>query len=341
MEILEVHQPIILYPFLHLLRSGDLFVFVTNSSQVFNVVENKVVKHLPDLPGMLRTYPSTGGSVLLPMSSKTGYTSEVMICGGGTGWGLDSPTDATCGRIQPDIDNPQWRMSTMPRGRTMVEGINLPDGTVLWINGAHKGIQGFGTAKEPALEALIYNPEDGSFTGVGKSNIPRLYHSVAILLLDGTVIIAGSNPSWEIVHPEQVNPDVPTLAFPTEYRVEFYIPPYLAGEKAQRRPTDILLSTTNLRPNGMDFNVNFKVPKDAKDCKVVIYHGGFVTHSLHMGQRMVYLDHKGFEDGKEKQKLQVKMVEEAFGNKVLPPGPYVVYVVVDGVPSVGQCVMVS
>ena len=341
MELLHVNQPTHLYPFLHLLRSGDLFVFVAKSSQVLNVAENRVVKYLPDLHGLVRTYPVTGGSVLLPMSSKNGYLPEVMICGGGAGGGLDAPTDASCGRIQPDVDNPQWRMSTMPQGRTMIEGILLPDGTTLWLNGAKNGAQGWGTATNPAFDALRYDPEEDLFSNAGTSYIPRLYHSVAVLLLDGTVLVAGSNPSWGTVHPEQVNSAVPALAFPTEYRVEIYTPPYLTGDKASRRPSDVLLSTTNLRPDGMDFEVSFSIPKDAKDCKIVLHHGGFVTHSLHMGQRMVYLDHTGFEDGQEMQKLRAQMVSAAFGNKVVPPGPYVVYVVVDGIPSVGQSVMVA
>jgi Domain of unknown function (DUF1929) len=34
------------------------------------------------------------------------------------------------------------------------------------------------------------------------------------------------------------------------------------------------------------------------------------------------------------------MPDEEWGGKVLPPGPYVVFVVVDGVPGVGDFIMV-
>ena len=354
MDFLIANQPNNLYPFLHLLRSGDLFIFSRQSSQIFDVFENRIVKQLPDCPGYFRTYPNTGSSVLLPLKSQNGYTSEIMICGGGSGYGLGSPTDATCARIQPETDNPDWHISNMPYGRTMLEGTLLPDGTILWLNGAKQGFQGWGTAQEPAYDALIYDPQQDTFTTSGTSTIARLYHSVAMLLQDGRVLIAGSNPSWGVVFPEQANPGIPTLAFPTEFRVEIYTPPYLSGINAQRRPEDVHLSTTKLVPNGMVFEIAFKLAHPAQDCKVVLYHGGFVTHSLHMGQRMIYLDHDGWEAGQQggadmsggnegegrEVKLTVKMVLADPGYNVTPPGPYFMYVVVDRVPSKGVSVMV-
>ena len=63
-----------------------------------------------------------------------------------------------------------------------------------------------------------------------------------------------------------------------------------------------------------------------------------MTHSLHMNHRMAFLDNAGFVAGATKQKLTVTMPPNS---NVAPPGPYVVYVVVDGVPAVGQFVSVS
>jgi len=57
-----------------------------------------------------------------------------------------------------------------------------------------------------------------------------------------------------------------------------------------------------------------------------------------MGQRMVMLDTTGWQAGAGEQTLTVTMPPN--GN-VAPPGPYVVYVLVDGVPGVGQFVSVS
>ena len=197
LAILEKNQPYYMYPFVHLLNDGNLFIFVSKSAEIFNVAGNQTITTLPDLEGEFRTYPNTGGSVLLPLSSSNGWAPEIVICGGGAYQDITSPTDPSCGVIQPLSTNPTWQMESMPEGRGMVEGTLLPDGTVVWVNGCGQGSQGFGLATDPTLEALIYDPSKpvGSrFSTGAKSTIARLYHSVALLLLDGTLMVAGSNP---------------------------------------------------------------------------------------------------------------------------------------------------
>ena len=327
-----------MYPFIHLLNNGNLFIFVSKSAQIFNVGGNQIVQELPDLPGDFRTYPNTGGSVLLPLSSANGWAPDIVICGGGAYQDITSPTDPSCGRIQPLSTNPTWQMESMPEGRGMVEGTLLPDGTVIWLNGCNQGAQGFGLASAPTLEALIYNPDapDGQrFQKGASSTIARLYHSVALLLLDGTLMVAGSNPVQQPVLTPVPN-QTPSEDYVTEFRVEIYTPPYLEGNPA--RPTDIVLSSLALIADGSTFTVVFSAPAGNTKCKVVLYHGGFVTHSLHMGHRMLFLDTKGYVAGGGQQKLTVTMPPS--GN-VAQPGPWVVYVTCGGVPGVGQFVMVS
>lgn len=337
MDLLVKAQPYYMYPFIHLLRDGTLFVFVSKSSEIFDVNTGRATATLPDLPGDFRTYPNTGGSVLLPMSSATGWDADVIICGGGAYQDITSPTDASCGRIQPLHENAAWEMDSMPEGRGMVEGILLPDGTVLWVNGCNRGAQGFGLAEDPTLEVLIYDPTAAlgqRWTTGASSVIPRLYHSVALLLLDGTLMISGSNPvEMPVLTPDAANP------FVTEFRVEIYTPPYLSGANAQRRPINVTLSSLNLAVGATStFRTTFTAPAAAQNVKVALYHGGFVTHSLHMGHRMLFLDTSGFQPGQIEQSIEVAMPPN--GN-VAPPGPYVVYIVVDGVPAIGQFVMVA
>lgn len=151
-----------MYPFVHLLPDDSLFLLADKSCQLFDPYGDEVLKELPDLPGMHRTYPTTGGSVLLPLTSARDFEPEIMVCGGGAYQAIDSPTDNTCGTIKP-LSNGGWTIIEMPYGRGMVEGVLLLDGTVLWVNGAREGAEGFGIAKDPALEALIYDPKDDSW----------------------------------------------------------------------------------------------------------------------------------------------------------------------------------
>jgi len=210
MDILVKNVPYYMYPFLHLLRDGSLFVFVSKSAELFNVATGTTIKTLPDLAGMYRTYPNAGGSVLLPLSSGNNYEPDIVVCGGGAYQDITSPTDPSCGRIQPLSDNPGWELDAMPEARTMVEGTLLPDGTVIWLNGCSQGAQGFGLCASPTLEALIYDPTQPlgkRFTQGASSTIPRLYHSVAFLLLDGTIMIAGSNPVEQpVLEPTAADP---------------------------------------------------------------------------------------------------------------------------------------
>lgn len=197
LAILVKNQPYYMYPFMHLLKNGELFIFVSKSSEIFNVAAGTVTKLMPDLPGTYRTYPNTGGSVLLPLSSANQWDSKIMVCGGGSYQDITSPTEASCGVISPEAAVPTWEMDSMPQGRGMVEGVLLPDGTVLWLNGCNSGAQGFELARNPTYAALLYDPAKTlgtRWTQLASSSIARLYHSVALLLLDGTILITGSNP---------------------------------------------------------------------------------------------------------------------------------------------------
>lgn len=335
MDILTKNQPYYMYPFVHLLNDGTLFVFVSKASQIFNVASNTVVKDLPDLPGDYRTYPNTGGSVLLPLSSKNNWAPDIIICGGGAYQDISSPTDPTCGRIQPLSANADWEMDAMPEGRGMVEGTMLADGTVVWLNGGNRGAQGFGLMERPTTEALLYDPAKPfgqRWSTLASSSIPRLYHSVSTMLLDGTLMVAGSNPvQMPILQADAANPYV------TEFRVENYIPPYLQGDKANQRPMNMVIGNKIVKADGSPMTIKFVPPHASNNVKVALYHGGFVTHSLHMGHRMLNLDIVNSAAGGS---IQTLTVSGPPNRNVAPPGPYVVYVLVDGVPSIGQFVQV-
>jgi len=92
----------------------------------------------------------------------------------------------------------------------------LPDGTYIILNGAKLGYAGFGLAKQPNHNAVLYDPSkpvNQRMSIMANTTIDRMYHSEAILMQDGSVLISGSDPQ---------DPD-----FQQEYRVEHFLPPYL------------------------------------------------------------------------------------------------------------------
>lgn len=337
MDILVRNQPYYMYPFVHLLNDGNLFVFVSKQGQIYNPATRSTVKELPDLLGDFRTYPNTGGSVMLPLSSSNNYEPEVLICGGGPYQDITAPTDASCGRIGPLSEHPSWELESMPQGRCMVEGNLLLDGTVLWLNGANRGAQGFELATNPTTDALIYYPNEdlGNRWRVdATSAIPRLYHSISLMLLDGTILVAGSNPLEQpVLQPSASKP------WTTEFRVERYTPPYLTGNRDSLRPANLTLGAYNITPGGSNFSISFNFSHTfSPNVKIVLYYAGFVTHSLHMGHRMVYCDYTGLNSN---QTLQNLMVKPPMSHNITPPGYYMTFVVVDGIPSIGQMIMVN
>lgn len=167
-----------------------------------------------------------------------------------------------------------------------------------------------------------------------------MYHSVALLLKDGSVLITGSNPNEMPVLLADTNTNDPLRAYPTEFRMERYIPAYLMGDpiRAEIAPPDF----TKLEV-GQEFELQFETPwprKNIKNTKVVLYHGGFVTHALQMGQRMIELfhgvsiDEEGMMDGL----ITIHMPSK---HGIVPPGPYWLFVLVNGVPSEGIPMMVE
>jgi len=183
-------------------------------------------------------------------ASANDWAPDVVICGGGAYQDITCPTDSSCGRIQPLSPDPVWELDAMPEGRGMVESTLLSDGTVVWVNGCNQGAHGFGLATAPTLEALMYDPSlplGKRFTTGPSSTVARLYHSVTLLLLDGTLMVAGSDPVQQFVL-DPVPNQTPSQDYVTDFRVEKYTPPYLQ-DNAQRS-TNVVLSTKTFVANG-------------------------------------------------------------------------------------------
>lgn len=106
--------------------------------------------------------------------------------------------------------------------------VSLPDGTFMILNGAMQGVAGFGLANNPNFQALLYDPTQPLGSRISFLNttiVARMYHSEAILLPDGRVLVSGSDPQTD-------NPDG-TVKYPEEFRIEVYIPPYLNAGHTQ------------------------------------------------------------------------------------------------------------
>ncbi|KZV18862.1 galactose oxidase-like [Dorcoceras hygrometricum] len=327
-----------LYPFVFLNTDGNLFIFANNRAILFDYLKRVVVKNYQQIPGGdPRNYPSSGSAVLLPLKNGTG--AEVMVCGGAPRGANGTFNGAlnTCGRIRINDPNPSWTMETMPMGRVMGDMLLLPTGDVLIINGAGSGAAGWESARNPILSPVIYRPNNriGSrFEVHTPSARPRMYHSTALLIRDGRVLVSGNNP--------HVRYNFKTNLFPTDLSIEAFSPPYLDPRFANLRPTIVSPPSQAKIRYGQTINVRFTIPPgrlNGSSVMVTMVAPSFVTHTFSMNQRLLVLSGRNAA-AVASLTFQIPVVAPSSGN-LAPSGYYLLFVSHQGIPSVGIWVQIS
>uniref|UniRef100_A0A1S3Y5N5 WSC domain-containing protein ARB_07867-like n=1 Tax=Nicotiana tabacum TaxID=4097 RepID=A0A1S3Y5N5_TOBAC len=328
-----------LFPFVFLNVDGNLFIFANDRAILFDYKTNKVVKTYPQIPGGdPRNYPSSGSAVILPLKNLRSQTvqAEVLVCGGAPRGSYPKADKGeflgalnTCGRITITDPNPQWTIETMPLARTMGDMVILPNGNVLIINGAASGTAGWQIARNPVLSPVIYrpdNPSDSRFEVQNPNVIPRMYHSTAVLLRDGRVLVGGSNPN------ELYN--FTGVLFPTDLSLEAFSPSYLDPESANLRPRIISPASHLKFTYGQRVDIRFTASRllNRDLVKVTMVAPGFNTHSFTMNQRMLVLPRSGIVRQVGRFVYQISCV---FPKSAIfaPPGYYLLFVVHQDIPS--------
>jgi hypothetical protein len=285
-----------LYPFMFVLPNGKVFdagpdtmtrTLDTATGQWTNVGQSPIDGH-----SAVQYRP---GKIL-----KSGTWSEPEFPGGTVTNGA-----AAIDFTQP---TPQWQsVAPMKYARSYHTLTVLPDGKVL-ASGGQNGTDGVDETTG-LLATEIWDPETNTWTVGASSRRPRLYHSSALLLPDGRVLLAGGGAFGNAKN---------------EKSGELYSPPYLFKGP---RPS------VTAAPDQVHYNATFDVdtPDASRISKVNLVHMGNVTHNLDMDQRLVPLNFTQQGDG-------VRITGPANAN-VAPPGWYMVFLVDNnGVPSYGQIV---
>ena len=251
-------------------------------------------------------------------------TGKVLVVGGGgnLNWSTSDPKSpvptATAEKIDLKASGPHWtNTDPMHHARRHLNATILPDGQVLVTGGTSAG--GFNNLSGAVHAAEVWDPKNDHWTELASNSIDRAYHSVSLLLPDGTVLHGASGDA---------NMPGTTQTYPRQANHEIFRPPYLFKGV---RPTITGLSKTTVT-YGETFTVS--TPYASQITEVRWIHLGSVTHAFDASQRANTLT---FSRGSG----LVRVTTPATGKRA-PPGPYLLFLLNrNGVPSVGRIVHVQ
>jgi galactose oxidase len=251
-------------------------------------------------------------------------TGKILYAGGGgyTQWGSPDPKapgpTPTAEIIDLNLASPTWQNTDpMNFGRRHLNATVLPDGQVLVTGGTSAG--GFNTLSGAVHAAEVWNPKSGHWTQLASNTIDRAYHSISLLMPDGTVLHGASG--------DAAVPGSPDL-YPRQTNSELFRPPYLFKGA---RPTITSLSQSTVA-YGAKFTIN--TPNGFQITDVRWIRLGSVTHAFDANQRANTLAFTT-------TATQVRVTAPKNG-KLAPPGHYLVFILNrNGVPSTGKVIRVQ
>ncbi len=291
------------YPHVYLLPDGRLFVPATS--------EDPIVSEVLDLNALKWT--AVGGTALDGGSSAMYLPSKFLKTGKSTDPDTTvQPSVATAYVLDMTQTSPSWRqVASMAVARTFHNTTLLPDGNVL-VTGGGPTTNATDTANA-VLPAELWSPTTETWRTLAPMSAPRLYHSEALLLPDGRVLVSGGGRFDDDT--------VPT----DQFSAEFFAPPYLFKGP---RPT------ISAAPSQLSYGQNFIVqtPDAARIAKVSLIRFGTVTHAINMSQRFIPLSIASVGNGS----LTITAPVNA---NLAPPGNYMLFLVdTNGIPSVAAIV---
>ncbi|WP_241005410.1 ThuA domain-containing protein [Nocardioides sp. zg-1228] len=266
---------------------------------------------ISELPANIANQGAQGNPVGATSTAAMYRPGKILQVGGGW-WANGGGPDGARAGFTVDLTTPGGTASPvieptepMKYQRHWANSTILPDGDVLVTGGSRQNAENGGYV----TNAEIWNPDTGKWTTI---EVPyehaRLYHSAALLLPDGRVMIGGGGAPG-----------------PRNYTdVEYYSPAYLFdGDELAERPE------ITEAPQEIGYDGTFQIEASTPVSRVTLVRNGSVTHSFNNDQNFQDLDFVQGPDG-----ITVTSPVDA---TYAPPGAYMLFVFdEDGTPSVAS-----
>ncbi len=270
--------------------------------------------------GQFKQAPSAGNPVNVG-ATNTAVMYDIgkilMIGGNGSFNGDGLPASNMVTAVDINGANPalseQVRMSF---ARRFGNAVVLSDGKVVVTGGTTLGNN---NGSSSVFAAEIWNPANGTWARAANAAVYRGYHSITLLLPNGTVLSTGGGTPGPV----------------TNLNAEVYFPPNLFranGSSAQLAPRPVMKAISGLSyANGATMQID--MADSGTISGLVLLGNGIGTHSFNGGQRRIPLAFT--QDG-------FRLTATLPGNTLAPPGYYMA-VALDaaGVPSLGTIIAVG
>jgi galactose oxidase-like protein/fibronectin type III domain protein/Kelch motif protein len=292
------------YPFSYLLPNGNVFTIGPSEDQSFELNVNA------------KTWTQVGGSSGVVNGSSVMYLpGKVLYSGGAANLDSTTPAAATTAVIDLTAATPAWHQTApMAHARMYHTLTMLADGTVLAVGGEPTaGQTGQSEVSGGVLPSEIWNPATQTWSPAAATGATRGYHSTAVLMPDGTVLVGGSG---------HANP-----GFAAQTTSQVYSPAYLS-----KGPRPTISSVPSSVSYGSPFSVTMGSSSTVSAVNLVSL--GSDTHQSDMDQHFVPLSFT--------QSGSTLTVQAPSGGTYAPPGHYMLFILnSNGVPATAPIISVG
>lgn len=295
-----------LYPFQYLLPSGQMLQ--AGQAYTNSYLLNPSNWTWTRTPNMIASHTGNSNGITYVDATATPAKQIIMLAGSSAGASNNEYMDANYPMAgwQP---YPKWI-----RGRHNSNTVILVDGTLLTVGGNTQSSNYGGTLFSAELYNKPASDTTGAWNEVAPNTIPAAYHSSALLLPNGTVMLSQDDKNR-------------TVEAAANHKVQIYSPPYLFKGA---RPT---MSAPNTATRGQTIAITGNAATGRTITRAVLVAPGSTTHGNDMHQRYINLP------------VTVSGTSVAAqvpaSASLVPPGYYMLFILdSEGVPSIAKFIRI-